>query len=148
MSAPRERDRHQKKTSHSMLPDDLNVLPLTKRGLHDLADRLLLDEPEAVEACIAFVEADTVGIWHGRARAMMCRRLKHCTLSAPQRDRLVCCITERLHSGRFAQQFWDQLRLILYLDRQSTLNIAANCLGDRRNYVRRYAEWILIHQDD
>jgi hypothetical protein len=130
-----------------MLLDSPKALTLTKGELQDLADRLLLDDPDAIEACIVFIEVDTMGNWHGRARAMMCRRLKHCTLSPSQRDRLVDCITERLRSGNFSQQFRDLLRLALYLDKQTTLNIAATCLGDRRNYVRRYAEWILNHQD-
>jgi hypothetical protein len=146
MSLTRRRDRHHEKTSHA-LPNNLKALTLTKADLHDLADRLLIDDPDAIEVCIAFIEADTAGIWHGRARAMMCRRLKHCTLRESQSDRLVLCIVEQLRSGNFSQQFRDRLRLALYLDKQITLNIAVACLSDRRNYVRRHAEWILNHPD-
>ena len=117
------------------------------QGLHNLADRLLLDDSEAVEMCILFVEADTlVGVAeHGRVRARMCRRLKHCTLSASQSQRLVSCIMERLDSGNFSQQFWDQLKLALHLDVRTTLAVALASCKDSRDYVRRYAEWIVTH---
>ncbi len=120
------------------------------QGLHDLANRLLLDDSEAVEMCILFVEADTlVGVGgHGRARARMCRRLKHCTLSASQSQRLVSCITERLDSGHFSQQFKDQLRLALHLDLQTTLAVALACSNDSCDYVRRYAAWIVTHYSE
>ena len=48
----------------------------TKRELHELADALLACEPHAVQRCVDFVVAETTGFGHGRARAMMCRRLK------------------------------------------------------------------------
>ncbi len=129
--------------------EDLSTdLTLTKLDLHNLADLLLLDDPNAIEVCIQFVEANTEGIWHGRARAMMCRRLKHCTLCPKQRQRLVFCLAERLHSGHFSEQFKDQLRLALHLDVPTTLAVALACRADSRNYVRRYAEWILAHHSN
>lgn len=118
---------------------------LGKDDLYQLADRLLVDEPSAIATCIEFIEAETEGIWHGRARAMMCRRLKHCSLSDSQRVRLVSSITERLHSGHFAEQFRDQLRLALHLDPQRVFAVARSCCDDHRDYVRRYADWLLSH---
>ena len=123
--------------------DDFNALD--KGGLHHLADRLLFDEPAAIMACIEFIEAETKGIWHGRARAMMCRRLKHCSLSSSQRTRLVSCITERLCSGNFSEQFRDQLRLALHLDSTRVFAAARSCVHDHHDYVRRYADWLLTH---
>ena len=116
---------------------------LHKGDLHHLADRLLLDESPAIATCIEFIEAETKGIWHGRARAMMCRRLKHCALSSSQSTRLVECITERLRSGNFSEQFRDQLRLALQLDSKRVFAIAYSCTHDHRDYVRRYATWLL-----
>jgi hypothetical protein len=55
---------------------------LTKLELRALCDRLLTDNQGAVKTCVRFLEAETFGLWHGRARAMMARRLKHCRLSA------------------------------------------------------------------
>jgi hypothetical protein len=62
--------------------------PFESRSKYDLValcERLLADDPGAVEGCVAFLEAETVRMWHGRPRAVMARRLKHRPLSAPQR---------------------------------------------------------------
>jgi len=73
--------------AHSKIPlpnSEFEFLP--KVELHQLADELLNHEPLIVERCVQFVLAETHGLWHGRARAMMCRRLKHCELGrAPSR---------------------------------------------------------------
>ena len=111
----------------------------------NLANKLSLNDYEVVESCIKFIEADTKGVGDGRVRALMCRRLKHCTLSKKQRNRLVFYVTERLLTGNFSQQFKDELRLALFLDPSRTFEAARQSLKDRRNYVRRYAEWVLDH---
>ena len=116
---------------------------LSKPALHALGDRLLVDEPSAVERCVAFVVAETQGFWHGRARAMMCRRLKHCTLSAAQRAALVACVTGRLAAGTFSEQFQDQLRLAMHLDLPTTRRVSAACLESPVGHVRRCAAWVL-----
>lgn len=110
-----------------------------------LTNRLYLNDAEAVETCIKFIQADSKCAGHGRLRALMCHRLKHCTLSKSQRNRLVGYVTERLYTGNFAQQFKDELRLALFLDRQDTLKVALKSRNDKREYVRRYAEWVLTH---
>lgn len=114
---------------------------LTKLELHALADALLTCEPWSVQRCVDFVLADTAGLWHGRARAMMCRRLKHCGLGRTHRTALVGCITQRLLQGDFSEQFKDQLRLALHLDRARTLAACRDGLQSARPYVRRYAQW-------
>jgi hypothetical protein len=116
---------------------------LSKPELHALADGLLQPEPWIVERCVAFVLAQTRGLWHGRARAMMCRRLKHCHLGRTHRTALVACITERLARGVFSEQFKDQLRLALSLDPAHTLAVAGTCLSSPKPHVRRYAQWVL-----
>lgn len=119
---------------------------LYKEDLHQLADRLLGDEATAIELCVAFLEADTSGNWHGRARAKMARRLKHCTLSPQQQSRLIAAILGRLISGGFSEQFKDQIRLVLHLDAAQMFAIARTCLDHPKDYVRRYAAWILAHE--
>jgi hypothetical protein len=114
--------------------------------LHELADNLLIEEPLAIEKCVEFIATETEGLWHGRARAMMCRRLKHCPLTESQRKLLVGCITERLEVGHFAEQFRDQLRLAMHLDPIQTFNIARACVTNSKLHVRRYAEWVLSHE--
>lgn len=117
---------------------------LTKMELHALADELLLTcEPVTVQRCVDFVKAETKGFWHGRARAMICRRLKHCPLGRAHRTELVAAITQRLEQGSFSEQFKDQLRLALHLDRERTLASCRVCLRSAKPYVRRYAEWAL-----
>ena len=119
---------------------------LDKGELHALCDRLLTCDSGAIEECIAFFEAETLGLWHGRARAMMARRLKHCHLSQQQSTRLVSVILQRLVAGRFSEQFKDQLRLALHLAPERTFAAARRCQAAPTEYVRRYATWILSHE--
>ncbi|MBI4909407.1 MAG: hypothetical protein HY820_37660 [Acidobacteria bacterium] len=120
---------------------------LTKAELHALADTLIAGSDGEIARCVAFVIAETNGFWHGRARAMMCRRLKHCQLSPEQRQQLVQCITRRLATGNFSEQFRDQLRLALALDSQYTFQVARRCLaGPCKDHVRRLALWVTAHQ--
>jgi hypothetical protein len=119
---------------------------LGKGELIALCDRLLTDDSAAVEECIAFIEAETMGLWHGRARAMMARRLKHCRLSQPQRTRAVRAILDRLVCGRFYEQFKDQLRFVLHVEPERAFKVARSCQGAAAEHVRRYATWILSHE--
>lgn len=114
---------------------------LSKLELHAMADALQTCEPVMVQSCVDFVLAETRGLWHGRARAMMCRRLKHCDVGRTHRTALVHYITGRLVRGLFSEQFKDQLRLALHLDLEGTLAICRACLESPKPYVRRYAEW-------
>ncbi|WP_013334540.1 hypothetical protein [Gloeothece verrucosa] len=109
----------------------------------DLTNKLLVNDPETIEFSIKFIEADSKQAGYGRVRALMCRRLKHCTLSQAQRDRLVKHILERLKSGNFAQQFKDELRLALFLNKKRSFEAALSSSKDCRDHVRRYAQWIL-----
>jgi len=116
---------------------------LTKLELRDLADKLSEHELVVTDYCIEFVLAETKGHWHGRARAMMCRRLKHCELGRTSRTKLLDCILHRLRSGDFSEQFKDQLRLALHLDYEKTLSACETARSSDRPHVRRYAEWAL-----
>ena len=132
--------------------------PLGRIELHALADRLRTPAPDAhaVEQCVAFVEAASLQLGHGRARALMSRRLKHCRppLTDDPRERRLRAILRRLYSGRFvqrfaavrsssqqfaavrssSQQFEDQLRLALSLDAARVREAAAR---SRRSDLRR-----------
>ena len=77
---------------------------------------------------------------------MMCRRLKYCMVRPEQRDQLVGCITGRLGEGNFSEQFKDQLRLAICLDRQRTFAAARRFLAESpKGYVRRFCLWTLAH---
>ncbi len=129
-----------------MKPQPHSFESLDKAGLHTLCDRLLTDDSDAVEKCIAFIEADTLGLWHGRGRAMMARRLKHCRLSPPQGMRVVRAILDRFASGHFSEQFKDQLRLVLHLAPDRAFTVARSCQSAAAEHVRRSATWILSHE--
>lgn len=119
---------------------------MSKVQVRTLADSLLGAEPNAVETCVRFVCAETVGLWHGRGRAMMCRRLKHIQLDQDQKKRLTDCILHRLSTGRFSEQFRDQLRLALHLDVRGTFAAAKRALDGGKPHVQRYAQWVLSHE--
>jgi hypothetical protein len=116
---------------------------LSKQELHVLADGLLSTDSNVIDYCVKFVLSETKGHWHGRARAMMCRRLKHCTLSRNTRADLLRCILSRLQTGEFSEQFKDQLRLALHLDAKQTLSACQQALSSTKSYVQRYAAWAL-----
>jgi hypothetical protein len=119
---------------------------LSKAQLHELADRLLHSDQRAIAESVAFLEAETRGVWHGRARAKLARRLKHCPLKQEQQARLIEAIMWRLVTGSFSEQFKDQLRLVLHLDREQAFATARICATHSKAYVRRYAQWILAHE--
>jgi hypothetical protein len=118
-------------------------LTLSKPELLRLADDLPQADPVAVDYGIAFVCAETMGHWHGRARAKLCRRLKHLALGRSQREALLACILERLVQGRFSEQFKDQLRLALTLDPRGAALVCEQAKSSPLPHVRRYAAWAL-----
>jgi hypothetical protein len=114
--------------------------------LYRLADGLLLNDRAAIAGCVDFVLAETKGTWHGRARAMMCRRLKHCEIPEEQRKQLVACIIGRLTFGNFSEQFYDQLRFAIHADRQTVFEAARENLSSfPKDRVKRYSAWVLQH---
>jgi hypothetical protein len=117
----------------------------SKYDLRALCDRLLTDDPDAVEECVGFLEAETVRMWHGRARAVIARRLKHRTLSGSQRERVARAVLGRLVRGRFSEGFKDQLRLVLRLDPERTFAAARRVPANAPAHVHRYAAWVLAH---
>ena len=116
---------------------------MSKLDVHALADALTSGEAHVLERAVRFICAETEGLWHGRGRAMMCRRLKHLELPRAHRDRLLHAILGRLNSGHFSEQFRDQLRLAMRLDKEETVAAARSALDSRKEHVRRYARWVL-----
>jgi hypothetical protein len=128
--------------AHRPAPVNYEFIP--HQELCDLEARLLNKwDNEAAEQCIAFIEAESFRVHHGRFRAKMSRRLKHCELNEHQRDRLVRAILNRFLSGRFSEQFKDQLQLVIHLAPEKAFQVARIGLNSQRDHVRRYAHWIL-----
>lgn len=120
----------------------------SKCDLVALCGRLLAGDPDAVAECVAFLEAETVRLWHGRARAVMARRLKHRPLSAAQRERVARAVLGRLARGRFSEGFKDQLRLVLHFDPERAFAAARGVPADAPQHARRYAAWVLAHEPE
>lgn len=120
---------------------DLKISDLKK-----LADKLIERNPSAVDLCIEFVLEESKGSGHNRARALICRRLKHCQLNEEQRSRLVFCIINRLELGLFYSDFKDQLHLALNLDLPLTLEACKRAKTNSKEYIRNCAEWALSRQ--
>lgn len=127
----------------SKSPSKAGYMSLSKQELRALADQLLTCEPGAVRHCVDFVGTDSKGLWHGRARAMMSRRLKHCPLEIRDQTKLVAVILKRLKTGDFSEQFKDQLRLALHLNASVTLSACRLASSSQQGHVRRYATWLL-----
>jgi hypothetical protein len=119
---------------------------MSKRDVRALADELGSGAADVVAKCVRFICAETKGVWHGRGRAMMCRRLKHLELPGADRDRLVHVIVGRLESGHFSEQFRDQLRLAMHLSSAKSFAAARRALDSPKDHVRRYARWVLSHE--
>lgn len=120
---------------------------LSRRELRDRADRVAENDPDAVEFATRFFERETKGTWHNRARAMLARRFKHCQLTDFQKRRISSAIYRRLQAGEFFEQFKDQLRLAIYLDRDGIMKEANEASKRPIPRVIRYSRWIMNHDD-
>ena len=125
---------------------DCEFEKLARAEVVALADELESGNGAAVDRAVRFVRAETEGLWHGRGRALMCRRMKHVELSRTHREQLLDVILARLTFGHFSEQFRDQLRLALPLDAKETFAAADKALSSDKDYVRRYARWVLRHK--
>ena len=116
---------------------------ITKEELGVLADRLRVPgDTEAVAACVRFVVSDSLGVGHGRRRALMCRRLRYVELDQAQQEELVTCISHRLRGGDFGAQFRDQLRLALHLDAAAVRASLRWCKSDGRAHMQRIVTYL------
>jgi hypothetical protein len=127
-------------------PETRHFARLRKSDLDDLAAGIVFEDRLAIDESVEFVLAETRGLWHGRARAKMCRHLKHCQITKEQQERLVTCILGRLSSRNFSEQFYDQLRYALHVDQQRVIDAARqNLSGFSKDHVKRYSLWVLEH---
>jgi len=118
---------------------------LTKFQLMKLCDEVKSGNREALDRAICFFVVETQGLWHGRARAKLTRRLKHIALPDAQVRRIVDVVVQRFVAGRFSEQFKDQLRLCLHLAPEHVLVAARGCHNTKLPHVKRYSDWLLAH---
>lgn len=114
-----------------------------KPALERLIDQLANCSPAVLQECLSFFEAESHGHWHNRARAKIARRLKHCDLPQVKRQQLVAAIERRLMEGRFTEQFKDQLRLMIHLDRDASLQTGILAKECPVPHVQRYGMWLV-----
>ena len=129
-----------------MNPPQPSILELSKVQLHAMADALLLGEAGAKETAIAFFEQDSEGLWHNRARAMIARRVKNIPITQKEKERLVEAVKVRLSTGKISEQFKDQLKMALFLDRTATIDCARLSLSSQKAHIVKYARWIIEHE--
>ena len=93
-----------------------------------------------IEIVVSFVCSESIGFGHNHARALLCRKLKHVEISKTKVARLARVIGNRLISGDFSEQFFDQLRLVAQKD-ISTLQHYCRCAlsESRKQYVIDFA---------
>ena len=89
---------------------------LSKGDLHDLIAKVKSRDLPSIARAIDFVTADSLGMWHNRARAKLCRYFKNEPPNNEQQRRLVETIEQRLVTGSFYEQFKDQLGLAAIFD--------------------------------
>lgn len=118
------------------------IRSLTKADLHSLIDDVKRGDADATSRAVAFVAAESFGLWHNRARAKLCRHFKNHPPSDDERKRMVDAIVNRLIDGRFFEQFKDQLSMAIRLDPDRMADAASVASKSDREYIRRYADWV------
>lgn len=97
------------------------------------------------EIVVSFVCDQSIGFGHNHARALLCRKLKHVEISKSTVSRLARVIGNRLISGDFSEQFFDQLRLIARKDRSTLLHFCQRALAEsQKSYVIELANRALL----
>ena len=97
----------------------------------------------AVVRSIDFLIRESLGVWHNRARAKLCRFFKNHPPESDECARLVDAVCRRLLTGQFYEQFSDQLSMAIRFDRDRMAESAAVAVKSEREYIRRYGARIL-----
>lgn len=71
----------------------------------------------------------------------MCLKLAAVSLRQSQREELTQCILHRLLTGKFSEQFKDQLKFIIRTNPQWVRSEVKKGLLSEKEHVRRYCAW-------
>ncbi|MBR9802931.1 hypothetical protein GYB59_15120 [bacterium] len=118
------------------------IRALTKPELHSLIADVKCGDTDAETRAVAFVAAESFGMWHNRARAKLCRYFKNHPPPGDQCKSMVDSIISRLIDGRFYEQFKDQLSMAIRFAPDSMAEAAAEASRSDKDYIRRYADWV------
>ena len=111
--------------------------------LQELIERIKASDADAIEEAVAFASRDSIGLWHGRARAKICRNLKNREIPRQLQDVLVQAIANRLLNGEFSEQFKDQLAMAIRFRPLEMAQYATEACESQKDYVQRYGHWVL-----
>jgi hypothetical protein len=115
----------------------------SKPELHEMIALVRSGDSHALGLAFDFVIGESKHMWHGRARANLCRAFKNMTLEPWQKSVLVRTIQKRLETGNFSQQFKDQIVMAIRFDRRSMQNSAEALLDSPIRHVKRNAAWTI-----
>lgn len=115
---------------------------LTKVELHTLILEVNRGDVEATSKAVVFVSTESFGMWHNRARAKLCRHFKNHPPTEEEKKRMVDVIIDRLISGKFSEQFKDQLAMAIRFAPNRMTEAASVAFVSPKDYVRRYGAWI------
>ena len=111
--------------------------------LNELIERVKLCDVDAIEEAVVFTVKESFGLWHGRARAKICRNLRSRTIPRGFQDLLVQAISNRLLAGDFSEQFKDQLAMAIRFRPFEMAQCAKQACESPKDYVQRYGQWVL-----
>ncbi len=111
--------------------------------LQELIEQIKANDADAIEEAVMFAAKDSVGLWHGRARAKICRNLKNRTIPRHLQDVLVQAVFNRLLTGAFSEQFKDQLAMAIRFRPLDMARYATLACESQKDYVQRYGHWVL-----
>ena len=115
---------------------------LSKSQLHHLIADVQNKDPLAVQKAVRFIAGESLGMWHNRARAKLCRHFKRNPPGTEQQAMLVDCIAQRLGEGRFYEQFKDQLAMAVSFSPDKMAEAAEIAMKSDRRYIRKYGKWL------
>ncbi|MFQ3231844.1 MAG: hypothetical protein ACI9DO_003239 [Reinekea sp.] len=111
--------------------------------LKHIYERVQLRCPMAVDVAVEYMCTSTRGFGHNRFRSKISRQLKHVKLSKQQESRMLHTILNRFSAGDIDEQFIEQLRFALWLNREQTTGVANGLLSCEKSYVQKYAKKVL-----
>lgn len=118
------------------------IRTLRKPELNSLINDVKHGDAEAIAKAVEFVVAESLGLWHNRARAKICRYFKNHPPAPDECRRMVDAIVERLTKGQFYQQFKDQLTMAIRFAPDRMAASAAVASSSDKEYIQRYANWV------
>ena len=119
------------------------IRELSKGDLRSLVADTKTGDMSAVGRSVEFVIHESFGNWHNRARAKLCRFFKNHPPDEDECARMVDAVCTRLITGKFYEQFNDQLSMAIRFDCERMTKTAFVAANSERDYIRRYGARVL-----